>query len=108
MGALIRSKYIQVSDFVRNGTYDENFYNTQDEKLTGYLNSISTRMHTDQQQELLQSIVSANEKFDELAIEIFNGDEETQRILISELNVTRHDIVTNTLELYKAQLKEKK
>ncbi|WP_179295662.1 methyl-accepting chemotaxis protein [Bacillus sp. FJAT-45350] len=99
IGALTRSKYILVSDFVRNGTYDENFYTIQDEKLTGFLNSISTRMHTDQQQELFQSIVSGNDKFDELAIEIFNGDEEAQQTLISELDVIRHEMVLDTLEL---------
>ncbi|MBU8905325.1 methyl-accepting chemotaxis protein [Desertibacillus haloalkaliphilus] len=96
IASLVRSKYIQINDYARTGTYDEERYRELRDRTAEYLTTIEDRMHTEEQQQLYDMLVHHNSRFNSIASLILSNENMS---LLSDLEYVRQEAVSTALEL---------
>ncbi|WP_416147996.1 methyl-accepting chemotaxis protein [Salipaludibacillus sp. HK11] len=97
VGAIIRAKYIQASDYARTGEYDQEEYEERNETLSEHISLMNNQFQTEEQQGLFNNILRNNNMMDQtfgLMIETDDNDN-----YVGQLARIRSDIVDDALEL---------
>ncbi|WP_209121329.1 methyl-accepting chemotaxis protein [Alkalihalobacillus sp. BA299] len=98
IAAIFRAKFIQISEYERTGSFNQNSYDEFNTKLTSILEEIESRMETDKQQELYQLIAQNNRKMDQAKDQLILIEGANQSIM-EELNKIREETAMAALEL---------
>lgn len=99
IGSEFRSKYIQVTDFIINGTYREEVFQDRDRQLVENLKSIEGNMTTDEMKTLYQQIVENNHTFNQLVNEIVQKNNQNVLPQLIELRRGNNDLLMQLVDL---------
>ncbi|MFA9558452.1 methyl-accepting chemotaxis protein [Evansella sp. AB-rgal1] len=99
IGSEFRSKYIQVSDYIINGTYREDFYQERDQQLVAYIHQVESNLHTEEMRTMHQQILENNDVFNELVYKIVSNNNEHLLPQLIDVRRNNNEIIMELVDL---------